>query len=65
MIARPLPILNAYRRRSDTLSLLTDVDATPSAAAEDADLSGEVGNITQTCLNETYEVGVFFDGTLR
>jgi len=38
-----------------------EIDANASKAS--GELSGEVGNITQTCPAVTLEIGVFFDGT--
>ncbi len=42
-----------------------EMDAAATDAADREGLSGEVGNISQTCPKLKLEVGVFFDGTLN
>ena len=47
------------------MNALVDIDSWAAAAASDAGMAGETGNIAQTCPKVTLEVGVFFDGTLN
>lgn len=47
------------------MATLTNIDAVASRAAHTAELSGDIGNISQTCPALTLEIGVFFDGTLN
>lgn len=42
-----------------------EIDAAASDAANREGLSGEVGNIAQSCPKIKLEIGVFFDGTLN
>jgi hypothetical protein len=44
---------------------LTDIDTAAQGASAEAGMSGETGNIAQTCPKTTLEIGVFFDGTLN
>lgn len=47
------------------MTKLGKIDATAAKVASEAGLSGEAGNITQTCPAVQLEIGVFFDGTLN
>ena len=42
-----------------------EIDAAATDAADREGLSGEVGNIAQSCPKLKLEIGVFFDGTLN
>lgn len=44
---------------------LSNIDATATAAATRRGLSGQVGNVSQSCPKVKLEIGVFFDGTLN
>lgn len=43
----------------------SEIDSVASKAAEQDGMTGEVGNIAQSCPKTTLEIGVFFDGTLN
>ena len=43
----------------------SEIDSVASRAAEQEGMTGEVGNIAQSCPKTTLEIGVFFDGTLN